>query len=371
MLRCPHCSRELSRALTPFGVVHHCRDCGGRLVGLATLRRDGVATPFRADLWQHGAYGPAGDRACPHCHHPMRRAIMPPRYGGLELDVCRHCMVVWFDPDEYAAFRARPAAAEEAAAAAESPPFAGQEAREAMAMLQLQAVQERQEADSGAVGPDSPWKFLPAVFGLPVEMASSRLSAVPLVTWMTAAVLGVVLLLTRDRLGAAVAGFGFVPADWSRLAGNAYFLLIFGDNVEDRLGRARFLLLLLLSHLAGAALHAVLDPRGDLPLVGASAGIFGVVAFYAAAFPRARLGLLVFYFFWLRLPAWTLLLFYAMAQVLGALVQVSGYGSVSSLGHLGGLAVGLLFALLWRQANGPGAARGGLRDGYRRGERDA
>ncbi len=373
-MRCPKCNRWLARAMSPFGVVYHCPDCGGRMIGLATLRRDRVSDEFRNTLWQASRYATFGGRACPHCNQFMRQVDMPKQYGGLELDVCRHCLCIWFDPSEYQAIPHGP----EAPVAARRELPRDMRAREAMAMLDLERGRtEGQRAAGKESGPPAEaWKWLPALFGMPVEVGAPPISTRPLATWGLGAVLVIAFLAAWSSLESAVRNLGFVPDEWSRsagltiltsffvhgglfhLLGNLYFFLVFGDNVEDRLGKFKFLLLVLASHLAGTLLHAGLDPRGEIPVVGASAGIYGVVAFYAVAFPRARLGLLFFYFWWLRLPAIVLLIFYGGLQLLGAWIQTEGMGQVSSLGHLGGMAVGIVCALAWRARQSRGAKSG-------------
>jgi membrane associated rhomboid family serine protease len=160
--------------------------------------------------------------------------------------------------------------------------------------------------------------------------------------------------------------WGFIPAQWARQGGltlissfflhaglfhlllNMYFLIVFGDRVEDNLGRMRYALLLAGSHLAGLVLHGALDPRSGVPLVGASAGISGVLAYSAITFPNVRLGFLWRFdlrFRWIRIPAWRALILFVLLQLGIAWLQVKGFGSVSALGHLGGLAVGIAAAV--------------------------
>jgi len=246
-------------------------------------------------------------------------------------------------------------------------------AREAAAMMDLQrvkAVQRQREDEESPRVPIEAWKWIPGLLGMPVELTEPSKSSRPWAVWGLSALIGLIFLATVGDLDTCVRELGFMPAKWSRhagitiiasfflhggwlhLAGNLYFLLIFGDNVEDRLGRGKLLLLLLVSHLAGTLLHAALDPRGNIPLVGASAGISGVIAYYAIAFPRTRLGILFCFFWWIRLPALAMLLLYGILQILGAYGQIGGFGSVSNLGHLGGLAIGVLAALIWRGRQG-------------------
>ena len=140
----------------------------------------------------------------------------------------------------------------------------------------------------------------------------------------------------------------FLHAGWGHLLGNAYFLLIFGDNVEDYLGRCRYTLLLLAATIGGGLVHVLWEPRSDISLVGASGGISGIITFYALQFPHARIGFLV-RFRWDTIPVWGGLLLWALMQAVGAWLQIMGSSDVSSLGHLGGAAVGVVCWLSWRK----------------------
>ncbi len=331
------------------------------MVGLATLRRDCIDDEFRNALWHTSQYAPTGGLSCPHCHQNMSRVLMSEKHGNLELDVCRHCLCLWFDPSEY---RELPHETVEPGRREELPRHPA--AREAAAMLNLRRVQEVQRAEESRSASIAGWKWIPGLLGMPVEISPPAVSSRPWALWGLSAMLVLAFLATMGSLEYFVSAWGFKPAEWSRgagmtviasfflhggwmhLASNLYFLLVFGDNVEDRLGRGKLVLLVLLSHLAGILLHAALDPRGQIPLVGASAGISGVIAYYAIAFPRTRLGLLFFFFWWVRLPALAMLGIYGVLQLLGAMTQVDGFGSVSNLGHLGGLAVGIGAAFIWR-----------------------
>jgi membrane associated rhomboid family serine protease len=144
----------------------------------------------------------------------------------------------------------------------------------------------------------------------------------------------------------------FVHGGWLHLVGNLWFLVVFGDNVEEFLGRARWLLLLGSATVAGMLLHAFGDARSAVPVVGASGGISGLIAFYALRFPRARLGFLLIVRFvpiWLTLPAWGGFALWMLMQVLFLIEQLSGFGRVSALGHLGGVLAGVVAFLVARK----------------------
>ena len=113
----------------------------------------------------------------------------------------------------------------------------------------------------------------------------------------------------------------FLHGSWAHLLGNMWFLWLFGDNVEDRMGRVRFLLFYLLCGLGAAGLHVALDPESLVPTVGASGAIAGVLGAYVLLFPRARVLTLVpllFVFTTVAVPAVLFLGIWFLFQWLGA-----------------------------------------------------
>lgn len=142
----------------------------------------------------------------------------------------------------------------------------------------------------------------------------------------------------------------FLHAGWLHLGGNMLFLYIFGDNVEDRLGRARYLLLYLLAGAAGALAQAYSAPRADFPMIGASAAIAGVLGTYFVMFPRARVLTLVpmlvlFPIIPIR-AVWFLGIWIVVQVVYGgiALGAAEPTGGVAWLAHASGFLLGLAMA---------------------------
>lgn len=140
----------------------------------------------------------------------------------------------------------------------------------------------------------------------------------------------------------------FVHSSWAHLLGNMLFLGVFGNNVEDRMGRVWYTLFYFACGYAAGYGFALLDPSSTGPLVGASGAIAGVLGAYLVLYPRARVwGLIPFLFFLpLRVPAWLML---GMWFVLQALYS-TGYGTTSAddvayVAHVVGFVVGFLLAL--------------------------
>jgi membrane associated rhomboid family serine protease len=143
----------------------------------------------------------------------------------------------------------------------------------------------------------------------------------------------------------------FLHAGWLHILGNMLFLLIFGDNVEDRLGHSAFVLFYLLCGVAGVAAQTLADPNSTLPILGASGAIAGVLAAYLVFFPLARVRTLLLVLL-VDLPAWLLIGLWIVVQALSGFeilgVTTTTTGGVAYFAHLGGFAAGLVIALLAR-----------------------
>jgi membrane associated rhomboid family serine protease len=363
MPRCPNCAIPLTTIRQREGLFYLCQSCKGRAVTLPQLRRVGGDRFATGLLRQINANQRYGQVRCPFCEQRMRKFTTqdPP----LELDACKTCGVVWFDPEE---FETVPEGAPESISELQM------RSAEAVAMQRLEQLKRQQRLEAMTTGagepPDESWKTIPALFGFPVETDTEPISNWPLVTWSLAAIILLVSVAAFFDLNNVVAQFGLVPAEWWRyggatlitsfflhsgilhLVGNLYFLLIFGDNVEDYLGRLRYLLLILVSTVFGDLVHLIADPNSTIPCIGASGGISGIIVFYALKFPHARLGFLFTYYFrfhWLHFPAWAALGLWLMLQSVGVVMQLSGFTNVAATAHLGGAVVGFVMWLIWRK----------------------
>ena len=119
----------------------------------------------------------------------------------------------------------------------------------------------------------------------------------------------------------------FLHGGWMHIIGNMWSLWIFGDNVEDRMGRAGFLCFYLLSGLAAAVGQIITSPSSVLPMVGASGAISGVMGAYLILYPRVRVYVLlpIFIFFtFIALPAWMMLGYWFLIQFVSGWVSFGG-----------------------------------------------
>lgn len=356
MFVCPADRRPLDRRSSPHGVYWACPSCGGRAVGIGLLRKT-VAKQAVDQIWAAAREQrvPAG-RPCPSCLDPMHDVSSGP--DGPSVDVCRVCQFVWFDASEYEQIPVEPAP--------RPGPAMPDRAAEILATAQAEAIAKRSEREFGSEAPKELWKYLPGLLGMPVEYEQSAFHTAPWLTWTLIAFICAFSIGAFSNLRQAVTQFGLVPAQWSRhggltfltsfllhgdpfhLLGNMYFLFVFGDNVEDYLGKARYLLLILAAAVIGDLAHIMIDPRSNVPLIGASGGISGVIAFYALKFPQTKIGFLfrlfIVYWRWIRMPAYAFVGLWIVLQFIGAYAQIAGASSVSALAHLGGAATGLV---LW------------------------
>jgi membrane associated rhomboid family serine protease len=148
----------------------------------------------------------------------------------------------------------------------------------------------------------------------------------------------------------------FLHGGWLHLLGNMLFLWVFGNNVEDRLGRLRYLLFYLFSGYVAAYGFALAFPHSAEPLIGASGAIAGVLGAYLVLWPRARVWSLVPFLFFipLRLPAWIVLgLWFVLQWLYSSGLGVSQGSGVAYLAHVFGFLVGVLLALPLRRRRIP------------------
>ncbi len=147
----------------------------------------------------------------------------------------------------------------------------------------------------------------------------------------------------------------FLHGGWGHLLGNLLFFWVFGNNIEDSMGRVRFLVFYLLCGLIAAGAHVVLDPGSPVPTVGASGAISGVLGAYLILYPRIRVRMLFWFLLFIkvfRIPAWAVLLWWFFWQVVAGLPQLMTVnpevsGGVAVWAHIGGFIAGVVLVKLF------------------------
>ena len=183
------------------------------------------------------------------------------------------------------------------------------------------------------------------------------------------------LSLPHEELPLFLQIYGVVPADvhpstiitsmflhggWTHILGNMWYLWIFGDNVEDRLGHGRFIVFYLLCGAAASAGQILVDPASTVPTIGASGAIAGVMGAYFVLYPKSRvLTLIPLIVFWdiIELPAIFLLGFWFLLQLInaGAVAAAAGTmgGGVAFAAHVAGFVAGLIGVFVFRKRQVP------------------
>ncbi len=199
----------------------------------------------------------------------------------------------------------------------------------------------------------------------------------PIINWMLVLLNGLVfyyeLTLGETELHRFILDWGLVPAQlaldsaeswlrilssmflhggWFHIISNMWILIIFGDNIEDRMGSGRYLIFYLLSGTAAALMQAFLYPASNIPMVGASGAIAGVLGAYLVLYPRARIASLVpilFIFTIIELPALIFLGFWFISQLFQGWLALGGadMSGVAWWAHIGGFVFGLLMVRLF------------------------
>ena len=146
--------------------------------------------------------------------------------------------------------------------------------------------------------------------------------------------------------------FMFLHGGFVHLIGNMWYLWIFGDNVEDRLGRVKFIIFYLICGIGSAIVHVYFNSQSEVPCVGASGAIAGVLGAYMVTFPRARVLVLIpLFIVWqtIELPAIIVLGFWFLIQFFSGTASISSThgGGVAWWAHIGGFVLGVILIKLF------------------------
>jgi membrane associated rhomboid family serine protease len=163
----------------------------------------------------------------------------------------------------------------------------------------------------------------------------------------------------------------FIHGGWFHLAGNMLFLWVFGDNIEDTMGHVEYLIFYLLCGIAGSALQVVVRPESEVPVVGASGAIAGVLGAYLFLFPHGKIKTLVFLWFIpfvFLVPAWFQLGLWVFLQFVNGLVALEvatrDTGGTAWFAHIGGFLAGALLIHLFADDEAVRHQRA-MREGHR------
>ncbi len=164
-------------------------------------------------------------------------------------------------------------------------------------------------------------------------------------------------LVTDGRQTHTIITSMFLHAGLLHIGLNMLFLWIFGDNMEDAFGHIGFLLFYLASGIAANLAHVASAPDSQIPMIGASGAIAGVMGGYLLLFPRARIDVIVIFIIFFKrftVPAWVMLIFWFALQLLAGIGSDPATGGVAYWAHIGGFAAGFLLTVpYWLRHHGP------------------
>ena len=277
------------------------------------------------ELATHGAK--PSRRVCPRGHGPMFEHTLP---GVLRtpIECCSRCAGIWLDGDE----RRKLAAVTTKEGQQD---LKEKVVRRGVIWVAQVITQLPVEVDNPARG--TPW----LVYALLVFfLGMFVMEAQGVVFYRDWAIISGKLVREYETSVHTLFTHQFLHGSWYHVLFNAYFLYLFGDNIEHLFGRLRFLLLFVGAGIAGGGLHVLLSKATATPVVGASGAIAGVMAAYLWSFPKAKLFQTIF-FIQLKIPAWVYLGAWVFLQlVMGFFTDKIQFAWFA---HLGGFLFGLLF----------------------------
>jgi membrane associated rhomboid family serine protease len=151
--------------------------------------------------------------------------------------------------------------------------------------------------------------------------------------------------------GLTLVTYMFLHGNFMHLLGNMVFLWVFGDNVEDAMGHVRFLFFYMICGIFAGVTHAMISSQSNVPMIGASGAVAGVIAAYLMLHPNVRLWVLVLFRLPLRVSAGFALLFWIGLQILNVIVDTQD--NTAWWAHIGGLVAGAVLVLFMRRSDVP------------------
>jgi membrane associated rhomboid family serine protease/Zn-finger nucleic acid-binding protein len=332
---CPRCTYPLTSISKGEVELDHCNRCKGNFFdpGEIGATFGGFTDP---EKWVETHVATSLGRSklgCPAGHEHLQAFRVSFEKKEVEVDVCPDCKGLWLDATE------------------------GKQLQEI-----LVAEQDAKQAAEVSAGGAKTYLFQ-LFTGFPIEVYNPvRRRPVLLLTLMTFLVFIFVGQMAVGR--EIVIAFCLIPqAFWAgeqlwgllthtflhgglfHLLGNIYFLYIFGDNIEDTLGKNGLVLVLVVSALVGGALHAATHPQSPIPVLGASSAVSGVIGAYLVLFPRVKVWV-VFFFVRFKLGV---LWYFGIWVFFNCLNAFRGVPGIAWFGHIGGFAAGVAVAYAVRK----------------------
>jgi len=370
---CPKCLSDMTELEHQGVTIDVCPGCRGIWLDpgeLAQLRGASEDLPTAPDNIASGTrYLETSTYICPRCQGGFDTFEYAPG-TGLYIDRCKTCQGIYLDAGELKKVHA--VTGRRKLLGLESPDSADRALRETMKRERARHGKSKPGSYSSGSGRSSSGAgiyFFQLLTGLPVEVDAKR-ARFPAIT-VALIVINVLAFLFQmlavndvyyfystyafipERLfhGGVEGGMGlftsmFLHGGWLHILGNMYFLWVFGDNVEDRLNRGLFVVFYLLCGIAASLIHGAMTNNPEIPTLGASGAISGIMGAYLVLYPRRRMYQIIF-FMQFRVSVAFYLLFWLGLQFIYTGMGMAG---VAWFAHIGGFAVGAGGIWLLKQA---------------------
>jgi membrane associated rhomboid family serine protease len=367
---CPKCLSDMTELEHQGVTIDVCPGCRGIWLDpgeLAQLRGAAEDLPGEVDNIASGTrHLETSTYICPRCQGGFDTFEYAPG-TSLYIDRCKSCKGIYLDAGELK--KVHTITGRRRLLGLESPAASDRALRETMKRERARHRRPPEDRPSDRRSSGAGVYFFQLLTGLPVEVDAKR-ARFPAMTLSLIIVCAAVFLFQvlavgdvfyfystyafiPERLfyGDASATLGlltsmFLHGGWLHLLGNMYFLWVFGDNVEDRMNRGLFIVFYLLCGIAASLIHGAMTNNPEIPTLGASGAISGIMGAYLVLYPRRRM-YQIFFFMQFRVSVAFYLLFWLGLQILYTSMGVAG---VAWYAHIGGFAVGAGGIWLLKQA---------------------
>lgn len=367
---CPKCLSDMTELEHQGVTIDVCPGCRGIWLDpgeLAQLRGAAEDLPGEVDSIASGTrYLETSTYICPRCQGGFDTFEYAPG-TGLYIDRCKSCKGIYLDAGELK--KIHTITGRRRLLGLESPAESDSALRETMQRERARHRRPPEDRPSDRRSSGAGIYFFQLLTGLPVEVDAKR-ARFPAVTLSLIIVCAAVFLFQLLAVGDVYyfySTYAFVPerffygdtgailglftnmflhGGWLHLLGNMYFLWVFGDNVEDRMNRGLFIVFYLLCGVAASLIHGAMTNNPEMPTLGASGAISGIMGAYLVLYPRRRM-YQIFFFMQFRVSVAFYLLFWLGLQILYTSMGVAG---VAWFAHIGGFAVGAGGVWLLKQA---------------------
>jgi len=369
-LICPKCLSDMTELEHQGVTIDVCPGCRGIWLDpgeLAQLRGAAEDLPGEVDSIASGTrHLETSTYICPRCQGGFDTFEYAPG-TGLYIDRCKSCKGIYLDAGELK--KVHTITGRRRLLGLESPAASDRALRETMQRERVRHRRPPEDRHSDRRSSGAGVYFFQLLTGLPVEVDAKR-ARFPAITLSLIIICALAFLFQvlavhdvyyfystyafiPERLFAGDAGVTlglftsmFLHGGWLHLLGNMYFLWVFGDNVEDRLNRGLFIVFYLLCGIAASLIHGAMTNNPEIPTLGASGAISGIMGAYLVLYPRRRM-YQIFFFMQFRVSVAFYLLFWLGLQILYTSMGMAG---VAWFAHIGGFAVGAGGIWLLKQA---------------------